>query len=156
MRNIVIGCDEAAVGLKEEIKKLLISLNVPFEDVGVYLEEDKELYPDVAARVVRPIIESGYEKRGIILCGTGIGMAITANKFRGIRASVCHDIYSTQRSVLSNNCNVMTMGARVIASEYAKVLVKEWLNLEFVDGSSTPKVARIMEIEKMTLTGDKE
>lgn len=147
MKTIVIGCDEAAVELKNEIKALLEELEIPVEDVGVKTESDKELYPNIAAKVATKIIESGYNKRGIILCGTGIGMAMTANKFQGIRAAVAHDIFSIQRSVLSNNANVLTMGARIVAPQYAKMLVEEWVKLEFVDGSSTPKVNQIGKIE---------
>lgn len=149
MKEIVIGCDNAAVNLKNEIKKLLESLNVSYEDVGVDSESDNELYPNIAAIAVNKIIESGYTKRGILLCGTGIGMAISANKFRGIYAAVCHDIYSSERAILSNDTNVMTMGARVIGTELAKSLVKEWLNNEFKPGSSTPKVEKIKEIENI-------
>uniref|UniRef100_UPI003FEF52B5 RpiB/LacA/LacB family sugar-phosphate isomerase n=1 Tax=Eisenbergiella tayi TaxID=1432052 RepID=UPI003FEF52B5 len=84
-------------------------------------------------------------------CGTGIGMAISANKFPGIRAAVCHDIFSTERSVLSNNCSVMCMGERVIGKELAIKMVEKWISLEFVDGSSTPKVNAIKEIERETM-----
>lgn len=149
MKEIVIGCDNAAVNLKNEIKKLLESLKVPYEDVGVISESDNELYPNIAAKVANRIIESGYTKCGILLCGTGIGMAISANKFKGIYAAVCHDIYSSERAILSNNTNVITMGARVVGSELAKSLVKEWLNNEFKPGSSTPKVEKIKEIESI-------
>jgi ribose 5-phosphate isomerase B len=148
MKEIVIGCDNAAVGLKNEIKKLLDNMGVKYEDVGVISEADQELYPNIAAKVADKIIESGYKKEGILVCGTGIGMAIAANKFKGIYAAVCHDIYSTQRAKLSNNGNVMTLGARVIGPELAKTLVKEWLSLEFKPGSSTPKVERIADIEQ--------
>jgi len=151
MKEIIIGCDNAAVGLKEEIKKLLSSMGVLFEDVGVNSEADQKLYPNIAAKVANKIIESGYKKEGILICGTGIGMAISANKFKGIYATVCHDIYSTQRSKLSNNANIMTLGARVIGPELAKTLVKEWLSLEFKPGSSTPKVERIKSIENENL-----
>jgi ribose 5-phosphate isomerase B len=151
VKEIVIGCDNAAVGLKEEIKKLLSSMGVLYEDVGVNSESDQEMYPDVAAKVAKKIIESGYKKEGILICGTGIGMAIAANKFKGIYAAVCHDIYSAQRAKLSNDANIMTLGARVIGPELAKALVKEWLSLEFKPGSSTSKVKRIKSIENENL-----
>lgn len=151
MKEIVIGCDNAAVGLKEEIKKLLSSMDVVYDDVGVNSESDQEIYPNVAAKVANRIIESGYKKDGILICGTGIGMAIAANKFKGIYAAVCHDIYSTQRSRLSNDANIMTLGARVIGPELAKTLVKEWLSLEFKPGSSSSKVKRIKNIENENL-----
>ena len=151
MKEIVIGCDNAAVGLKVEIEKLLDSMGVLYEDVGVNSESDEEIYPDIAANVARKIIKSGYKKNGILICGTGIGMAIAANKFKGIYAAVCHDIYSVERAKLSNDTNIMTLGARVVGAELAKALVKEWLSLEFKPGSSTPKVERIKSIENDNL-----
>ena len=117
------------------------------EDVGCYTSEDPINYPLVAKKVCDKVIESGYTKRGILICGTGIGMAMTANKFKGIRAAVCHDIFSTQRSILSNNGNVLCMGERVIGAELAKTLVSEWISLEFKDGPSTAKVQDIINIE---------
>lgn len=148
MKEVVIGCDNAAVGLKEEIKKLLDSMGITYEDVGINSEADTELYPNIAATVANKIIDSDYKKEGILICGTGIGMAIAANKFKGIYAAVCHDIFSAQRAKLSNNANVMTLGARVIGPELAKTLVKEWLSLEFKEGSSSPKVERVAFIEQ--------
>ena len=145
--QIVIGCDNAAVSLKNTIIKLLESKGVELEDVGCFTSEDPTYYPLVAKKVCEKVIESGYTKRGMLICGTGIGMAMTANKFKGIRAAVCHDIFSTQRSILSNNGNVLCMGERVIGVELAKTLVNEWISLEFKDGPSTAKVQDIINIE---------
>jgi len=145
--QIVIGCDNAAVSLKNIIVKLLETKGVEVEDVGCFTSEDPINYPLVAKKVCDKMIESGYTKRGILICGTGIGMAMTANKFKGIRAAVCHDIFSTQRSILSNNGNVLCMGERVIGVELAKTLVNEWISLEFKDGPSTAKVQDIINIE---------
>lgn len=97
------------------------------------------------------IIQSGYTKRGLLLCGTGVGMCMAANKFPGIRAAVGHDAYSAQRSVLSNNGNVLCFGARVIGPELAKLILKQWVGLEFKDGASTPKVREITRIEEQTM-----
>ena len=94
------------------------------------------------------MIESGYQDRGILICGTGIGMCMAANKCRGIRAAVCHDNYSAERSILSNNGNVLCLGARIIGPELAKKVVGEWISLEFVDSPSTVKVADILRIEQ--------
>jgi ribose 5-phosphate isomerase B len=102
----------------------------------------------VAARVCGKIIESGYKKRGVLICGTGIGMCMSANKFKGIRAAVCHDIFSARRSILSNNGNVACFGERVIGSELAKAILSEWIGLEFKEGPSSPKVAEILNLEK--------
>jgi ribose 5-phosphate isomerase B len=148
METIVTGCDEAGVSLKKTLIKLLNEMNIPVEDMGVEDSSDKIAYPLVAARVCKKVVESGYKKRGLLICGTGIGMCMTANKFRGIRAAVCHDIYSAQRSILSNNGNVACFGERVIGAELAKTILAEWVKLEFKDGPSTPKVAEITNVEK--------
>lgn len=134
--------------MKQEILRLLKEEGIEYEDVGVHSDTDQSMYPSIAEEVSMRIINSGYTVEGILICGTGIGMAIAANKFPGIYAAVCHDIYSAERSRLSNNTNIITMGARVIGSELAKKLVKEWLNLKFIPGSSSPKVDRIKELEK--------
>lgn len=147
MKTIVIGCDNAAVSLKNTITYFINDQGIIVEDVGCNNARDTTIYPEIAARVCHEIMKSGYEKRGILLCGTGIGMAMTANKFKGIRAAVCHDNYSAERSILSNNANVLCMGARVIGYELAKKIIREWIGLEFVDGSSTPKVQAIRNIE---------
>ena len=147
MKTIVIGCDNAAVELKDAVKAFIKKIGYPVEDIGCTTAEDQTYYPYIAERLCNNIIESGYEKEGILICGTGIGMAMTANKCKGIRAAVCHDNYSAERAKLSNNGNVLCMGARVIGVELAKKITKEWLSLSFVDGGSTPKVAAIKEIE---------
>ncbi len=147
MRTIVIGCDDAAVDMKNIICQCLEAAGVEYEDVGCHSIKDQTAYPFIAKRVCEKIIGSKYEKRGILICGTGIGMCITANKFRGIRAAVAHDCFSAQRSILSNNGNVLCLGARVIGPELAKLIVTEWLPLEYVDGPSTPKVDAINQTE---------
>jgi ribose 5-phosphate isomerase B len=146
-KKIYIGCDNAAVEMKNTVKKLIESLGYETEDVGVASDSDATYYPVIAERVAKRIIESGYKDNGVLICGTGIGMAMSANKFKGIRAAVCHDNFSAERAKLSNDANVLCMGARVIGSELAKKITKEWLSLEFVDGSSTPKVEAIKEID---------
>lgn len=151
--HIVVGCDNAAVALKEEIIKLLKSKNVEVEDVGVSSESDETPYPEVAAKLAKSIIASGYTKKGILFCGTGIGMAITANKFPGIYAAQVHDPFSAERSCLSNDANVITMGARVIGVELAKKLVETWLPLKFVPGRSSSKIEAIKAIEKENFRG---
>ena len=148
--SIAIGADEAAYDLKEKIKAYLMSLGYEVEDYGVYTK-DPVLYPDVALAACNDVA-AGKHERGILMCGTGIGMAITANKVPGIRAAVCHDPYSAERSRKSNDCQVMTMGARVIGEELAKTLVNTWLHSDFQGGGSAPKVERIKEIEQQFRT----
>jgi ribose 5-phosphate isomerase B len=147
-KPIVIGCDNAAVELKNALIGVLGKLGIPYEDVGVSEKEDQTLYPEIAGRVCETIIASDYQKDGIILCGTGIGMAMTANKFPGIFAAVCHDSFSAERLRLSNNGNVICMGARVIGPELAKKVLCEWLALEYVPGGrSQPKVDCMRSID---------
>jgi ribose 5-phosphate isomerase B len=147
-KTIVIGCDNAAVNMKNIIKDFVKSLGFTVEDAGCFSSEDPTVYPLIAKKVCNEIQDSNYEKDGILICGTGIGMAMSANKFKGIRAAVCHDNFSAERAKLSNDANVLCMGERVIGPELAKKITKEWLSLKFVDGSSTPKVNAIKEIEK--------
>ena len=151
MSTIVIGCDDAACAMKKLITGLLEELGYQVEDVGCNGDDDHTLYPIIAERACRSIIDSGFTKRGILICGTGMGMCISANKFKGIRATVCHDHFSAQRSILSNDANILCLGARVIGPELAKSIVKEWLPLRFKDGGSTPKVQEIKRIENDTM-----
>jgi ribose 5-phosphate isomerase B len=144
---VVIGCDNAAVDLKNAIMEFLRKKEVEYENVGCDDVSDDIVYPLIAAEACKRIIASGYSKRGILICGTGLGMCMSANKFRGIRAAVGHDAFSVRRSVLSNNANVLCLGARVVGSELAKMMVEQWLPLEFADGPSTPKVEAIARLE---------
>ena len=147
--RIAIGCDEAAYSLKVEIMKHLENTGVAYEDFGAEAGEII-LYPDVAVNVAEAVARGEFE-RGILVCGTGIGMAMTANKVPGIRAAVCHDPFSTERSRKSNDAQIMCMGERVVGVELAKYLVDIWLKCDFAGGGSAPKVDRIMEYEKMYL-----
>ncbi|GAK55602.1 sugar-phosphate isomerase, RpiB/LacA/LacB family [Candidatus Vecturithrix granuli] len=146
MLPIAIGCDEAAFEMKEEIKVYVKSLGYEVEDYGVY-DTNPVLYPDVAVKVATAVA-AGKHERGILICGTGIGMAITANKVPGIRAAQCHDPYSAERARMSNNAQIMTMGARVIGIELAKMLVSIWIKAEFQGGRSQPKVDKMIEYDK--------
>src|ERR1700732_1048633 len=146
-RPIAIGADDAAFELKGKIVAYLKSKGIPVKDYGVNNPDPSVLYPDVALTVAQAVA-AGKHDRGILMCGTGIGVAITANKVPGIRAAVCHDPYSAERSRKSNDCQIMTMGGRVVGEELAKSLVDIWLASEFQGGRSIPKVARIKEIEE--------
>ena len=144
--KIAIGCDEAAYNLKKVIMEHLDEQGIEYKDFGADAGETV-LYPDVAAKAAEAVARGEFE-RGILVCGTGIGMAITANKVPGIRAAVCHDPYSAERARKSNNAQIMCMGERVIGVELAKMLVDIWLECDFSGGRSTPKVEKIMEYEK--------
>ncbi len=146
--TIVIGCDNAAVSLKNTLIAYLESKGVTVENLGCDSSDDPTNYPTVAKRVCKRIQESGFQKRGVLVCGTGVGMCMTANKYKGIRAAVGHDCFSAERSILSNNGNVLCFGERVIGAELAKKILGEWITLTFRDGSSTPKVQEILDIEQ--------
>jgi ribose 5-phosphate isomerase B len=133
--------------MKNMLIKFLESKGITVENMGCDDASDPTNYPSIAKKVCESIIASGYTKRGILVCGTGIGMSMTANKFKGIRAAVCHDNFSAERSVLSNDANVLCMGERVIGHELAKKVTGEWITLEFKDGPSTPKVQEIIALE---------
>lgn len=147
--TVVIGADNAGYPLKERLKAVLESDERVGEviDLGVDSPADDLPYPHIgisAAQAVR----SGQADRALLCCGTGIGVAISANKVQGIRATVAHDSYSVERSVLSNNAQVLCFGARVIAAELAEKLTREWLTHEFDEQSaSAAKVALIDEYE---------
>ena len=144
--KIAIGCDEAAYHMKKEIIKHLEGRkDVEIVDFGSN-EGEAILYPDVGFRVAKAVSKKEFD-RGILLCGTGIGMAICANKVPGVRAAVCHDPYSTERSRKSNDAQIMCLGARVIGPELAKYLVDIWLGSDFEGGRSAPKVDRINALE---------
>ena len=146
MKKIAIGCDPNAADLKEVVKQQLTDLGYEYEDYG----SDDPIYANVAIKVAEQVA-AGVHERGILICGTGIGMCITANKVAGAYAALCSDAYSTERSIKSNNANIMTMGSQVTGSELAKSLVKIWMESEYVPGGrSQPKVQRIYDYAKDT------
>jgi len=149
--KIAIGSDNLGYGLKQEIIQELMKQGHEVKDYGSFEGEVCD-YPDTALLVADAVAAREYQ-RGILICGTGIGMQIAANKVEGVYAAVCHDIYSTERSVLSNNANVMCMGAIVIGSATAKTLVDKWLSLEFKESPSLRKINKIKEIEKRPKRG---
>ena len=143
--KLAIGCDEAAWELKDAVLAHLKERGLTPHDFGTF-DGKPVLYADIAFVVAEAIARGEFE-RGILLCGTGIGMAISANKVKGIRAAQCHDTYSAERAQKSNNAQIITLGARVIGAGLAKAIVDTWLDSHFEDGRSTPKVARITEYE---------
>ncbi len=147
--TIAIGADEAALDLKNLIKEHLEKLGITVMDFGVY-DSNAVPYPDIAVAVATSIADHRYD-RGLLFCGTGLGMAITANKVPGVRAATCHDTYSAERARKSNDAQILTMGSRVIGPELAKTVVDAWLKSEFQGGGSTPKVELIKEIERRYL-----
>jgi len=141
MKKIAIGCDPNAAGLKEAIIKHLAELGYECEDYG----SDDPIYANVAIALAEAVA-AGKHDRGILMCGTGIGVSIAANKVPGAYAALCSDAYSTERSIKSNNVNIMTLGEQVTGVELAKSLVTIWMNSEYVPGGrSEPKIQRICE-----------
>lgn len=148
--RIVVGSDFAGFELKEILKKYLQNDSRVSEviEMGVTSLEDKTDYPNIGFALSKKIQNQAAD-RGLLVCGTGIGMAISANKVPGVRATTVHDPYSLERAVLSNNCQVITMGARVIAPELALSLLKPWLDYVFDEqGPSASKVKQINNLEK--------
>lgn len=147
--RIVVGCDQAGYEYKEQIKKDLES-NANVEcviDVGVDSNDNKTAYPLIGIGAAEKVAK-GEADRVILICGTGLGVAISANKVKGIRAVTAHDSFSVERSILSNNCQVLCMGQRVIGLELARRLVKEWLTYMFDQTSaSAEKVSEINKYE---------
>jgi ribose 5-phosphate isomerase len=149
--SIIVGADIAGVNYKEALKQdLEADPRVDrVIDVGVNPGQDID-YPHVAVEAARKVA-AGEADRALLVCGTGMGMAIAANKVPGIRASVAHDSFSVERLVLSNNAQVLTLGERVIGLQLARRLVKEWLGYTFDQtSSSAPKVAAICSYEPST------
>jgi len=144
--SVAIGADEAAFDLKEILKAYLKGRGIEVVDYGAF-DKSPVLYPDIAVKVAEAVAE-GKHPRGILMCGTGIGMAISANKVPGIRAANCHDTYSAQRARKSNDAQILTMGARVIGPELAKTIVDAWLASEFEGGGSAPKVERMIQYDE--------
>lgn len=144
--NIAIGADNLGFRLKETIIKFIVDKGIKYTDIGVYNETPID-YPDIAVKVAC-MVASGECERGILICGTGIGMSITANKVNGIRAAVCHDMYSAERAVKSNNAQIIALGALVIGEALAIGLVNVWLNSEFSGGPSSNKIKKIKEVEE--------
>ncbi len=151
MKPIAIGADDAALELKNLIKRALQEKNLDISDYSNDAQVEKPLYPDIAWSVANAI-KDGKHDRGILICGTGIGMSIVANKVPGIRAAQCHDTYSAERARKSNNAQIITLGARVIGPELARSIVNAWLASEFEGGGSTAKVDKINYYEQEALT----
>ena len=147
--RIVIGCDEAGTRFRDALRADLEKHPGVSEvtDVGV-VTDDTTAYPHIAVRAARMVAE-GKADRALLICGTGLGVAISANKVPGIRAVTAHDMYSVQRAVLSNNAQVLCFGERVIGLELARVLAGEWLKHRFdPTSSSRPKVDAISGYER--------
>ena len=145
--KLAIGCDSAGAPLLDVVRDVLRERGIDFEDYGV-VEDSDEIYPNIA-KTVSERVASGDVDRAVLVCGTGIGMSITANKVPGVRAALCHDTYSAERAQLSNNAQVITMGSRVIGPVLGQKIIETWLDNQYVDNErSGSKVRRMVEIDE--------
>lgn len=143
---IAIGADHGGFELKEHIKKHLDELGLEYKDYGTYSEESVD-YPDCAKPVCEAVMDGTAEK-GILICGTGIGISIAANKHKGIRAALCSDVYSAKMTKVHNNANVICLGGRVTGRELAFMIVDAWLNAEYEGGRHQARIDKIHAIEE--------
>ena len=144
--KITIGSDHGAVELKEEVKMVLHEFeDVRVTDVGTFGTESVD-YPDIAEKVCADVV-SGKADRGIVLCGTGIGISIAANKIDGIRAALCGDVYTAMMSRRHNDANVLVLGGRVLGFGPAGEIVRAWMRTEFEGGRHMRRIEKIMALE---------
>lgn len=142
---IAIGCDHGGFQLKNEIIEFLKEKGYEYKDFGTY-DENSVDYPDIAVKLCDSV-SGGECEKGILVCGTGIGMNMCANKCKGIRAAQCHDTFSAKMTRQHNNANVLTMGGRVVGPELAKEIVNEFLTNEFLGGRHENRVNKMMQLE---------
>jgi ribose 5-phosphate isomerase B len=139
VRNIIIGSDHAGFDMKEECRLFLLK-NPRYNlfDQGVYDKQSSD-YPEIAKKVALAVLKGGYEK-GILICGSGIGMSIAANRFKGIRAALCHDLYTARLCRQHNDANILVMGGRVIGTGIALEMVETFLNTQFEEGRHKKRI----------------
>jgi RpiB/LacA/LacB family sugar-phosphate isomerase len=145
--RISVGSDHAGFDLKEHILEFLREMGHEAIDVGTH-DKNPVDYPDSATDVVKPILD-GAVPRGILICGSGVGASVAANKFRGIRAGLCHDTYSAHQGVEHDNMNVLVLGGRVIGEEMARELVRAYVNAHFTgEERHVRRLAKVHAIEE--------
>ena len=145
--RVAIDSDDAGIELKRILIEHLRSLGITVQDLDM-LGGRKVDYPDIGYNLALRVSQKEFD-RGILICGTGLGMSMIANKVAGVYAGVCHDVYSAERLRKSNDAQIITMGARVIGPELAKTIVSAWLQSEFDGGRSASKVARMRQLEQL-------
>ena len=144
---IALGADHAGYRAKENLKKYLEKSEIPFKDFGTYSDESCD-YPLIAGEVCKSIL-SGESERGILICGSGIGMSIAANKFKGIRAALCFDENTASLSRGHNDANIICLGARGLDFERISKIVDAFLNTSFEGGRHQRRINQIKEIENL-------
>ena len=143
--KIAIGCDHSAIELKKEIIKYLEELGHSVTDFGTHTTESVD-YPIYGKKVAVEVANGNFDG-GVLICGTGIGISLAANKVKGIRAAVCSEPYSAKLSKQHNNSNIIAFGARVVGVDLAKMIVKEWLDAEYEGGRHAKRVDLLTKIE---------
>jgi ribose 5-phosphate isomerase B len=133
MSTVFLGCDHAGFALKKEIIGFLQDLSLPMQDLGCECEGISVHYPEYAYKVVQAIL-AHPDSRGILICGTGLGMSIAANRFPGIRAALCQELYTARMSRLHNDANLLVMGGRIVGPGLAREIVNIWLHTSFEGG----------------------
>ncbi|ASS73843.1 ribose 5-phosphate isomerase B [Tumebacillus algifaecis] len=144
--KVAIAADHGGFTLKESVKKKLESMGLSYHDFGTYSEESVD-YPDYGIQVAEAVARGEYD-RGILICGTGLGMSIVANKVPGIRCALLHDTFSAKATREHNDTNVMAMGARVIGAGLADDIVELWLSTDFSGGRHAARIEKIGNIEQ--------
>ncbi len=144
--KVAIGCDHAGVALKNEITPVLKELGIAWEDFGTKTEDSVD-YPDFGEKV-SALVSDGKADRGILICGTGIGMSIVANKFPGVRAALVHETFSAKMSRLHNDANLLVLPGRIIERKTAEEIVKVWFTTPFEGGRHQRRLDKIGAIEK--------
>lgn len=143
--KMAIACDHSALDLKEEVKTLLATRGIEVEDFGTYTTDSCH-YPIYGARAAQAVAD-GRCDLGIVICGTGIGISMAANKVKGIRCALCSDTFSAKMTRIHNNSNMLALGARVIGVELAKEIVNAWLDAEFEGGRHQVRIDMITALE---------
>ena len=144
--KVAIGCDHAGVSMKNALVPVLDELSIEWEDFGTKDEESVD-YPDFGEKVSEAV-SKGIVERGILICGTGIGMSIVANKVPGIRAALCQEDYSAKMSRLHNDANVLVLPGRIIDKKKAGEIVKTWFTTDFEGGRHQKRLDKIKDIEE--------
>lgn len=144
--KVIISGDHAGMTLRNEVKSLLDEMNIEYEDIGCSCETSVD-YPDYALPAAERVANGEFD-RGILICGTGIGMSISANKVKGIRCALVHDVYSAKATRQHNDSNILAMGERVIGPALAREIAKTWLETEFEGGRHERRVGKISAYEE--------
>lgn len=147
--RIALAADHGGYKLKEEIKNFLKEKNINYEDFGTYSDKSTD-YPDWGEKVAQVVVDQKFD-RGILICGTGLGMTILANKFPGIQATPCYNIFTARLSRRHNNSNILILGGRITGIDLAKEITREWLTTDFDGERHLRRINKIRQIEQKRL-----